>query len=267
MHVLDSFRLDGKVAIITGAHAWLGYDMACAMAEAGCNVIVTSRNLARSQETAEKISKAYNVQTLALTLDQRFYNQVTSMAENAYAWKGHIDILINNAGGGSGESEGHLLKRSSEDELQLIHTNLIGVLFCCKEVARFMIKQGYGKVINIASIAGMCGRDRRMYERSQMKGQPIDYAASKAGIIGMTKDLAGLLSPHGIYVNAISPGGFDKGALPEKFTKEFADKTMLGRWGRMGTDIKGPALFLASSASDYVTGHNLVVDGGFSIWK
>jgi NAD(P)-dependent dehydrogenase (short-subunit alcohol dehydrogenase family) len=189
------------------------------------------------------------------------------MAQQAHAWKGHIDILVNNAGGGSGKSAGNLLERDPEDEAQLIASNLTGVLFCCKEVARYMVPQGSGKIINIASMAGLIGRDRRLYERSNMNGQPVDYAASKAGVIGLTRDLAGMLSPHGIHVNSISPGGFEKGDLPERFTKEFADRAMLGRWGRMGYDIKGPALFLASAASDYVTGHNLVVDGGFSIWK
>jgi NAD(P)-dependent dehydrogenase (short-subunit alcohol dehydrogenase family) len=101
-----------------------------------------------------------------------------------------------------------------------------------------------------------------------MTGQPVDYAAAKAGVIGLTRDLAGMLSPKGIYVNAISPGGFEKpGNLPPTFMKDYADRTMLGRWGRMGVDIKGAALFLASAASDYVTGHNLVVDGGFSAWQ
>jgi len=267
MTIEEMFDLKGKVALVTGAHAWLGYDIACVLAEAGCNLIVTSRDKTRAQETAGGIAEAFGVETLGLAMDQRYHDQVKAMVERACAWKGHIDILVNNAGGGSGKSAGHLLKRNPEDEVQLITTNLTGVLFCCKEVARCMIKQGFGKIINIASIAGLIGRDRRLYDRSDMNGQPVDYAASKAGVIGLTRDLAGLLSPHGIYVNAISPGGFEKGDLPELFTEEYADRTMLGRWGRMGIDLKGPALFLASAASDYVTGHNLVVDGGFSIWK
>jgi len=267
MSVFHSFRLDGKVAIVTGAHAWLGHDVACALAEAGASVAVTSRELARAEETAEKIQRQYGVDTLALALDQRHHGQVKAMAERAHAWKGRIDILVNNAGGGSGKGECHLLKRRPEDEADLIATNLVGVLFCCKEVARFMVEQGSGKVVNIASMAGLVGRDRRLYEHSGLKGQPVDYAAAKGGVIAMTKDLAGLLSPLGVHVNCISPGGFDKGELPERFVQEYAERTMLGRMGRMGVDIKGAALFLASPASDYVTGHNLVVDGGFSVWK
>jgi NAD(P)-dependent dehydrogenase (short-subunit alcohol dehydrogenase family) len=267
MSVLDMFRLSGNVAIVTGAHAWLGYDIACALAEAGSEVVVTSRESSRARDTAAKIHNQFGVDTLGLEMDQRRFDSVKTMAEKANAWKGHIDILVNNAGGGSGKSEGHLLKRNPEDEIDMITTNLIGVLFCCKEAARVMVKQGHGKIINIASNAGLIGRDRRLYQRSEMKGQPVDYAAAKGGVIALTRDLAGLLSPSGVYVNCISPGGFDKGGLPELFTREFADRAMLGRWGRMGIDIKGAALFLASHASDYVTGHNLVVDGGFSIWK
>lgn len=99
-----------------------------------------------------------------------------------------------------------------------------------------------------------------------MKGQPVDYAAAKAGVIGLTRDLAGLLSPRGVHVNAISPGGFARENLPAGFIKDYSDRTPLGRMGRDGVDLKGAALFLASPASDYITGHNLVVDGGFSIW-
>ncbi len=267
MQTMELFNLKDKVAIVTGGHAWLGYDMACALAEAGCNIIITSRKLSRAQETAKKIAEEYQVDTLALEMDQCYHENVKTMAENAYKWKGHIDILINNAGGGSGKSEGNLFKRSPEDIINLINTNLIGALFCCQEVGRYMVEQGWGKIINIGSIAGIVGRDRMMYRKNNKMEQPIDYAASKAGIIGMTRDLAALLSPCGIHVNCISPGGFDKGDLPDGFVKDYGHETMFGRMGRMGVDIKGAALFLASSASDYITGHNLVVDGGFSTWK
>jgi len=264
---MDLFKLNGKVAIITGGHAWLGYDMACALAEAGCHIVITSRELEKAQHTAQKIAEKYGNDTLALEMDQRFHEQVVLMAKKAFEWKGHIDILINNAGGGSGKSEGNLFKRSPQDIEELIKTNLTGSLFCCQEVGRYMIEQGYGKIINIGSIAGIVGRDREMYRKNDKMEQPIDYAAAKAGVIGMTRDLAGLLSPCGIHVNCISPGGFDKGDMPKQFVDAYSKSTMLGRMGKIGVDIKGAALFLASPASDYITGHNLVVDGGFSVWK
>jgi NAD(P)-dependent dehydrogenase (short-subunit alcohol dehydrogenase family) len=174
---------------------------------------------------------------------------------------------VNNAGGGSGRGEGALLERDPDAAAELIATNLAGVLHWCREAARHMLPAGRGRIINIASIAAMVGRDRAMYHRNRMPEQPVDYAAAKGGVIGLTLDLAGSLSPRGIRVNAISPGGFDKGNLPERFVADYGAATMLGRMGRFGADLKGAALFLASAASDYVTGHNLVVDGGFSVWK
>ena len=130
-----------------------------------------------------------------------------------------------------------------------------------------MARQGSGKIINIASMAGLVGRDRRMYEKNGMNGQPIEYAAAKAGVVGMTRDLAGLLSPLGVQVNAISPGGFARSTLPAGFVRDYSDRTPMKRMGRDGVDLKGAVLFLAAPASDYVTGQNLVVDGGFSIWR
>jgi short-subunit dehydrogenase len=172
MQTMELFNLKDKVAIVTGGHAWLGYDMACALAEAGCNIIITSRKLSRAQETAKKIAEEYQVDTLALEMDQCYHENVKTMAENAYKWKGHIDILINNAGGGSGKSEGNLFKRSPEDIINLINTNLIGALFCCQEVGRYMVEQGWGKIINIGSIAGIVGRDRMMYRKNNKMEQP-----------------------------------------------------------------------------------------------
>jgi len=128
-----------------------------------------------------------------------------------------------------------------------------------------MAQQGSGKIINLGSIAGLVGRDRSIYRRNDMNEQPVDYAAAKAGVIGMTRDLAAFLAPYGVYVNSISPGGFERGQ-PEGFIEDYGERTPLGRMGRDGIDIKGAALFLASSASDYVAGENLVVDGGFSTW-
>lgn len=261
------FSLTGKVALVTGGARHLGYDIASILAEAGAHVIVTSRELASARTAAESLRRAHGVETLGLSLDQRSRDSIAAMIAAAHAWKNRIDILVNNAGGGSGRSPAHLFERSPADVEELVQINLIGVLHCCQAVGKIMAAQRSGKIINIASIAGLVGRDRRMYERNQMKGQPIDYAAAKAGVLGMTRDLAGLLSPLGVHVNAISPGGFARESLPPGFIKDYSDRTPLGRMGRDGVDLKGAALFLAAPASDYVTGQNLVVDGGFSIWQ
>jgi NAD(P)-dependent dehydrogenase (short-subunit alcohol dehydrogenase family) len=176
-------------------------------------------------------------------------------------------VLVNNAGGTPAGSPGPLFDRAPEDIENLIAVNLTGMLFCCKAFGKRMGDQGSGKIINISSVAALVGRDRRMYRRNDMAGQPVDYAAAKAGILGMTRDLAALLAPAGVCVNAIAPGGFGPRELPSGFVNDYSDRTPLGRMGCDGVDLKGAALFLASSASDYITGHTLVVDGGFSVWQ
>jgi NAD(P)-dependent dehydrogenase (short-subunit alcohol dehydrogenase family) len=264
MKVMDSFRLDGQVALVTGGARTLGYDMAEALAEAGCHLVITSRELTHAQSAAAKLRGAHGVDVLPLALDVSDYEQVAAAVGTAAQWKGRIDVLINNAGGGAGKGPRHLFERDPADILELINVNLLGTIYCCKEVGKIMHQQGRGKIINIASIAGMVGRDRKMYERTGLPQQPVDYAAAKAGIIGLTKDLAALLAPN-VYVNAISPGGFERGQ-PAAFIAAYSERTALGRMGRDGVDLKAAALFLASAASDYVTGVNLPVDGGFSIW-
>jgi len=265
MSIFDSFSLAGKVALVTGGARTLGYDMADALADAGADLVITSRELAHAEAAAEKLRAARGVEVLPLALDVRQHDAVAAAAIQARAWQGHIDVLINNAGGGIPGRPTDLFARAPEDIEALIGVNLTGALFCCQEVGRIMAEQRSGKIINIASIAGLVGRDRAMYHRTGLTQQPVDYAAAKAGVIGLTLDMAACLAPFGVYVNCISPGGFERGQ-PPAFVQAYSERTALGRMGRDGIDIKGAALFLASAASDYVTGHNLVLDGGFVLW-
>lgn len=260
------FDLSGKTALVTGGAATLGFDAACVLAAAGCAVAITSRDRERAARSAAEIGRRYGGETLALALDHTDPAQIAEAAAQFHAWRPALDILVNNAGGGSGDRPGLLFERTPEDIAGMIETNLTGVIYCCREFGRGMAERGSGKIINIASVAGLVGRDRRIYARSGMHGQPVEYAAAKAGIAGLTRDLAGLLSPKGVCVNAISPGGFAR-RQPEQFIHDYSNLTPLGRMGRDGIDLNGAILFLASPASDYVTGHNLVVDGGFSIWR
>lgn len=265
--VFDMLNMKGKVALITGACTGLGYDVACAFAEAGATLIISSRNENKAKAVAEEISKEYGVKVVATSFDQKNYNDIERAIAEIVKTEGKIDVLVNNAGGGSGKSEGNIVMRDPMDIKEMIEVNLTGMLYCCKAVSKYMIEQGSGKIINLGSIAGIVGRDRNMYYKANKMQQPIDYAAAKGGVISATRDLAGLLSPHGICVNSISPGGFDKGELPAEFVRLYSEETPLGRMGKIGEDIKGPALLLASDAGNYITGQNIVVDGGFSIWK
>ena len=228
------FDLKGKVALVTGGAKGLGYEMAISLAEAGADVAITSRTLSNAQESAEKIQSACGGDTLALQLDHCNWAEVQQVAQATHQWKSHIDILVNNAGGGGGGASGRtdLFERRIEDIDYLIRNILIAPIYCCKAVGKLMLEQGSGKIINIASIAGLVGRDRRMYNRNDISEQPVDYAAAKGGILGLTRDLAAKMSPHGVCVNAISPGGFDKGLLPEGFVKDYSDATMQARMGR-----------------------------------
>lgn len=264
--VADMFSLHGNIAVIIGGSAHLGFDAASILAAAGCAVVVTSRSQDAAEAASTRIRQRYGTPVLPLTLDHTKWASVRDAAVRADEWHGRIDILVNNAGGGSGQSPANLFERDPADVEAMIASNLTGVIHCCREFGRPMVKARRGKIINIASIAGLVGRDRRIYESNDMIGQPVDYAAAKAGVIGLTRDLAGLLGPSGIHVNAISPGGFSRGQ-PSRFESDYSDRTPLGRMGRDGFDLKGAILFLASPASDYVHGHNLVGDGGFSIWK
>jgi len=267
MQITEMFLLDGQVAVVTGGARHLGFDVAEVLAEAGCHLVITSRQLADAEKSAERLRELTGCEVLPLALDITDADAIEPFAQAAWDWKGRVDILVNNAGGGIGDSSSHLFDRSTADIVAMITLNLVGPLLCCKAFSSRMAKRGAGKIINIASIAGMVGRDRRMYDRHGMLGQPIDYAAAKAGVIGMTMDLAGLLTPLGIQVNSISPGGFGpQEKLPAGFTEDYGDRTPAGRMGLYGDEIKGAALYLASPAANYVSGHNLVVDGGFTIW-
>lgn len=265
--IREMFDLSGQVAVITGGARHFGYDMADVLAEAGCHLVITSRQLAHAEAAAEKLRAQYKRDVLPLGVDVSDPTQVKALAEKAEAFKGHVEILINNSGGSPGTGAS-LFGRKPEEIQELINVNLLGTMYCCQEFGRIMAKQKHGKIINIASVAALLGRDRRMYECFGMRGQPVDYSAAKAGIVGLTRDIAAVLAPHGVHVNSLSPGGFDRANTPREFVKAYSDRTPMGRMGLQGSaDLKGPVLFLASAASDYVTGHNLVADGGFTAWQ
>ena len=204
----DIFNMNDKVAIITGGHSWLGYDMASILAEYGCSIIIASRSKDKIKAATEKIAYDYGVDTKYIVFDQTSCDSCVEMAHEAYLWKGHIDVLINNAGGGSGKNECDFMKRNPQDMISVVTSNLVGSMMCTQAVAKYMVSQNEGKIINIGSIAGIVGRDRRIYIDNAKMQQPVDYAAAKGGIIGMTRDLAAYFAPYGICVYSISPGGF-----------------------------------------------------------
>lgn len=268
------FSLKGRVALVTGGGQNLGYDMAEALAEAGADVIITSRHLDKVQRAAKRLAKHTGRRFLPLEMELASEDSIRIAVRAAVAWRKRIDILVNN--GGSRNSDPKSTSRYFNNGLEhepveewdsTFASYLRGTFLCTKYVLPQMKKQRCGSIINIASISGMVGRQRWVYDGSPgLVGNTSDYSAAKAGLLGFTRDLAAQTGASNIRVNAISPGGFLTGD-PTEFVKRYALLTPLGRMGTMRLDLKGAVVYLASDASSYVTAHNLVVDGGFTATK
>jgi NAD(P)-dependent dehydrogenase (short-subunit alcohol dehydrogenase family) len=267
MTIWELFKLDGKVAFVTGGARNLGYDMALALAEAGADVVITARSLEKAEASAEKIAKATGRTALPLQLEVADEAQVIRAVDAAIARFGRIDILVNNAGNVSSTPESAPFeKRSLADWQNTVDANMTGVFLCSKHaVAKSMKPRKSGVIINIGSITGVIGKDRRVYKGTPMGGATLDYHAAKGGVISMTRDMAVYLAPDNIRVNCISPGGFWR-SQPEAFVKAYSETIPMGRMGEDGKEMKGAVVFLASEASSYCTGHNLVIDGGLTAW-
>jgi len=274
VNVKTLFDLTGKVALVTGGNN-LGYDAAEALAELGATVVITRRKQAEADETAVRLAADTGAEVFGTVLEateEASWQRAVSGVIERY---GKIDILINNAGGRkvsavpesveNDPSFEFLETRLLEDWKYTMDANLTSVFLGCRTVAPYMKKARYGKIINMASIDGIVGRDLRIYPGSGLSPTVPDYLASKAGVINLTKGIGVSLAPFGIYVNAISPGGFYR-AQPERFVENYTKLVPLGRMGRDRIDLKGSVAYLASGASDYTVGHNLVIDGGLTSW-
>jgi gluconate 5-dehydrogenase len=192
---------------------------------------------------------------------------VAAVVDEVVATFGGLDILVNNAGNVvSTPQNAPMEQRPGELWRQTLAVNLDGVFYCSKHVvAKAMKPKRSGVIVNIGSTAALIGKDRRIYEGTTMGGATIDYHAAKGAVVSMTRDMAVYLAPLNIRVNCISPGGFRRGQ-PEAFIRAYSATVPMGRMGEDGKELKGAVVFLASEASSYVTGHNLVVDGGLTSW-
>ena len=262
------FSLKDCLAMVTGGAGGLGYDMALALAEAGADVVITSRDLSKARKAAEAIARETERKIVPLTLDLTGENEVIQVVDLVLKEFGKIDILVNNAGNVKSSKESAPFEiRPLKEWQHTIEVNLTGTFLCSKYVvAKYMMKARRGRIINIGSVAGMIGKDRRVYQGTNMGGNTADYIAAKGGVIALTKDMAAYLAPYNIRVNCISPGGFYRENLPEKFCQAYRKTFMMGRQGEEGKEMKGAVVFLASEASSFVTAHNLVVDGGLTQW-
>ena len=257
MKTMGLFNLKGKTAIVTGGAIGLGQQLALGLAEAGADIVICSRKLERCQEMARQI-ESLGVKALALRCDLNREEEIDHTVKEVLKSFGRIDILVNNAGRTWGAPVEEL---KIEDWKKVIDLNITGTFQFTQRAGREMIKQGSGKIINIVSYAGLIGTDPEYLNA-------IAYNTSKGALIAFTKDLAVKWGAYGIQVNAISPGWFLTEMTKwsaEHHGKKMIDRLLVKRFGGED-DLKGAVVFLASKASDYVTGHILCVDGGLTAW-
>jgi 2-deoxy-D-gluconate 3-dehydrogenase len=252
------FDLTGRVAIVTGGNGGIGRSIALGLARAGASVAILARNEEKNGNVLAEL-EAIGRPAFAMQLDVSKRNKLADAIERTENALGGIDILVNNAG--IGRLTGGVLLETEEDWDAVIETNLNACFLLAKLAATSMVKRGRGKIINLASMYSYFGA-----------GVIPSYSASKGAIVQLTKSMAIELAPHNIQVNAIAPGWFatDMTAVirdnPDlaSFNQMILARTPAGRWGET-EELEGAAVFLASSAADFVTGVTLPVDGGYSI--
>ena len=253
MHVRELFDLSGRTAIVTGGGSGLGRQMAHALAESGANLVLCARKVERCEETAREL-EPIGVRVLTMACDVRDPEQVQAVVDRAVQELRGVDILVNNAG----TSWGAAPEETPLDGWQkVLDVNVTGAFLFAQAAGRVMIEQGRGKVINIASIAAFKGAPPEAMNA-------IAYNTSKGAVVSFTRDLAVKWARHGINVNALAPGWFPSDMSQEVLRRSgdtLRDSIPLKRYGGQD-DLKGAVVFLASSASDYVTGVTLPVDGG-----
>lgn len=269
---LNKFSLKGKNAVVTGGAGILGTHFCKGLADAGANVGIVDINVERAIELAVQIEKQYGVQAKAFYCDITSETSVKSAIEQVVETFGEIHVLHNNAAGKSSDLEAFFAPLEEYDLAQwkeIMSTNLDSMFLVAKYVGKVMKAQKKGgSIIQTASIYGVMGPDNRIYEGSYYMDREINtpaiYAASKGGVVALTKYLATYWAKDGIRVNTITPGGVESGQN-EVFKERYANRVPLGRMAN-AEEMVGALIYLASDASSYVTGQNILVDGGLSAW-
>lgn len=265
MNVKEIFDFSNRVIVITGAAGLLGSEYADGFCQAGGNVVLADKNFEKCKKLATKLEKKYGTKTLAIKLDVTNPNSIKKMVSQITKKFSKIDILVNNA---IFPEIGKIKKTKFEDfPLDIwkkgIDVNLTGMFLCSQQIGRIMKKQKNGIIINISSIYGIKGPDQRIYGKTKIIKSAL-YATTKGAVINFTKYLASYWNRTGIRVNTLSLGGVEENQ-DVSFKKKYSDKTMIGRMAKKDEYV-GALLFLSSDASSYMTGSNLVIDGGWSAW-
>ena len=255
------FSLADKVIVVTGGSKKYGYHFCDALTDAGATVIVTSREKSRAEETAAMFT-AQGRKCFGFPLHQGDDDSIEEFVCSVIRDHQRVDVLVNNARSIPAMPASEINRR----ELDKVFTiNAVGLILLTRRVVDEMKKTGGGNIINIGSIYGMGGQDLSIYEDPD-DNMSLDYPIQKGGVIAYTKQLATCLARFNIRANCLSLGGLDEGAPTDStFRRRYLERTPMGRMA-VGEDVKGPIIFLASDASAYVTGANLVVDGGWTAW-
>lgn len=260
--VQQLFDLSGKVAIVTGAAGWLGSAMSRALAEAGATLVVTSRNRAQAEEFAASLPGSGHV---GIGFDQGDTDTIPAFVQDVLARFGQIDILVNNAYGGTAPS---IDSATAEDFDRAYHTGVTAYFLLAREVVHHLReRKAPGSIINIGSMYGVVGSYPNAYTDLPVNSPP-NYHGLKGGIVHLTRHLAVYWAGDNVRVNTISPGPFPKqvtsNSLPG-FIERLESKSPMGRMGRP-EELKGLVVLLASEAGSYITGQNILVDGGWTAW-
>lgn len=267
---LELFSLKDKVAIITGALGLIGKNHCFALSEAGANIVVCDLDELKCQEFA----KSLTTKSIGIGVDITNKSSIENLKDKTIKEFGKIDILVNNAAindmfeNPQAATEKSMFENYPIDMWQKsLDVNVTGTFLCSQVIGTEMAKAGQGSIINIASTYGIVGPDQSIYKKpdgSQSFYKSPAYPATKGAIINFTRFLAAYWGPKGVRVNTLSPGGVENNQ-DEYFIKNYSDKTMLGSMAAPD-DYKGAIVFLASDASSYMTGANLIVDGGWTAW-
>lgn len=260
--------LSGEVVVLTGGGGILGERFARAMVEHGAKVALVDRDANKAAAVAHELNGIYAGRVSAYTVDICRREALLELQERVGSELGEATVLVNNAATKTKNFFEPFESYPLEDWDEVMRVNLTGVMLCCQVFGGAMARRGVGSIVNLLSIYGIVAPDQRIYEGSFYEGRAINtpavYSASKAAVWGLTRYLAGYWGDKGVRVNAITPGGVFSGQN-DVFVQRYSARVPMGRMAQRD-EMCGALMFLASRASSYVTGHNLVVDGGLTVW-
>jgi NAD(P)-dependent dehydrogenase (short-subunit alcohol dehydrogenase family) len=263
----DLFSLEGRVAIISGAAGLLGEQHAIALSDFGAHVVLVDLKPDVCEDRASRIMASGGVEAMALSCDVTQKDSWQAVLERVLSQFGRVDILVNNAAftteSRSPNYDAPFPEFPLADWQQILEVNLTGTFLGCQVVGQNMLRQRSGSIINMASLYGVVSPNHKLYPDTGIH-QPVAYSVSKSGVIALTRYLAALWASQGVRVNCITPGGIYN-QHPDLFATRYADLSPMGRMADK-EEMRGALVYLASAAAAYCTGHNLVVDGGWTVW-